>query len=62
MTDDEERQSMQELLAMDHIRRGKLGFWDTPRNVVILTSVLIIAVSAIAWSATGSARSRRRST
>lgn len=49
MTDDEEKQLKQELLALDLSLRRKQDFWETPRNVAILVGVTAAIAAAIGF-------------
>lgn len=49
MTDDEEKQLRQELLAVDLNLRRKQEFWETPRNLAILVGVTAAIAAAIGF-------------
>jgi hypothetical protein len=49
MTDDEEKQFRQELLMADLDLRRKQGFWETPRNIVILLGVAVAIAGALGY-------------
>jgi hypothetical protein len=49
MTDDEEKQVKQELLALDLSLRRKQDFWETPRNLAIVVGVTAAIAVAIGF-------------
>ena len=55
MTDDEERQLRQELLAVTLSLKRKQEFWETPRNIAILVGLTALVAGAIGfWLGHGS--------
>ena len=46
MTDDEEKELKQELLAMDLQLRRKQTFWETPRNLAIVVGAAVAIAGA----------------
>ena len=49
MTDDEEKQLRQELLAVKLSLKRKQEFWETPRNLAILVGVTAAIAAAIGF-------------
>ena len=49
MTDDEERQLRQELLAVTLSLKRKQEFWETPRNIAILVGLTALIAGAIGF-------------
>ena len=51
MTDDDEREMKQELLAMDlQLRRKQVG-WETPRNIAILFAAMAALLTGLVGAA-----------
>ena len=48
VTEDEERELKQELLALDTQLRRKQAFWETPRNLAIIGGAFAALVAALA--------------
>jgi hypothetical protein len=48
MTDDERQELKDEILMADLLLKKRQGFWETPRNLVIIIGTFVAATAAIA--------------